>query len=65
MIWGVNHLSMTMLTLHFEIVPETLVSDTGGVNHLLMPKLTLSLKIVPETLVSDTGGSRSSLDMGR
>ena len=56
---------MSMLTLHFEIVPETLVRDMGGVNHLLMSMLTLHFEIVPDTLVNDTGGSRSSLDMER
>ena len=54
MILGVNHLLMSMLTLNFKIVPETLVSDTWGVNHLLMSMLTVNFKIVPETLVSDT-----------
>ena len=48
---------MSMLTVNFKIVPETLFSDTWGVNHLLMSMLTLNFKIVPETLVSDTWGS--------
>ena len=50
---------MSMLTVNFKIVPETLVSDTWGVNHLLMLMLTLNFKIVPETLVSD----QSSFDV--
>ena len=48
---------MSMLTVNFKIVPETLVSDTWRVNHLLMLMLALNFKIVPETLVSDTWGS--------
>ena len=47
---------MPMLTLHFETVPETLVSDMGVVNNLLMSMLTLHFEIVPDILVSDTRG---------
>ena len=54
---------MSMLTVNFKIVPETLVSDTWGVNHLLMSMLTVNFKIVPETLVSDTWGGQSSFDV--
>ena len=63
MLRGVNPLLMSMLTLNFKIVPETLVSDTGVVNPLLMSLLTINFKIVPETLVSDVEGGQSSFDV--
>ena len=44
---GVHHLLMSMLTLKFKIVPETLVSDTVGGQSSLMSMLTLNLKIIP------------------
>ena len=46
---------MSILTLNFKIVPETLVSDTGGDNHLSIPRLDLNFKILSEILVSDSG----------
>ena len=48
---------MSILTVKFKIVPETLVSDTWGIYDLLMSMLTVNFKIVPETLFSDTSGS--------
>ena len=30
-VWGVSHPLMSTLTLNFEIVPETLVSDGGSI----------------------------------
>ena len=57
----VNHLLLSMLTLNFKIVLETLVSVYWGVNHLLLSMLTLNFKIVPDTLVSNSqwGGQSS------
>ena len=56
----VNHLLLSMLTLNFKIVLETLVSVYWGVNHLLLSMLTLNFKIIPDTQVSDFWRGQSS-----
>ena len=49
---GVNPLLMSLLTVNFKIVPETLVNL--GSNLSIVP-----LKLYLKTLVSDTGGQSS------
>ena len=64
MLRGFNPLLMSLLTVNFKIVPETLVSDTVGFNHLLMSllilggqsTLTLNCTLRLWSLVSDNSG---------